>query len=77
MESDDRALVEYLRRAYHAVDGLWFMIVEEAHDFDHALELDERVWAVLAKIQARKAREVTGCSGNETLSCVSAGRSPN
>ncbi len=64
MSSDDRALVEYLRRAYHAVDGLWFVMVEEAHDFDHALALDRRVWEVLAKIQARKAREVTGCVGN-------------
>jgi len=66
MSSDDRALVEYLRKAYHAVDGLWFVMVEEAHGFDHALALDRRVWEVLAKIQARKARDVTGCVGNTT-----------
>jgi hypothetical protein len=62
--ADDRMLVEYLRRAYHAVDGLWFMMAEEAHDFEQALALDRRVWEVLAKIQARKARELTGCAGN-------------
>ncbi len=64
MPPDDGRLVEYLRRAYHAVDGLWFMKAEEAHDFDHALELDRRVWEVLAKIQARKARELLSCTGD-------------
>jgi hypothetical protein len=64
MSDQDRILVEYLRRAYHAVDGLWFMMAEQAHDFDHALELDRRVWEVLAKIQARKARELLACDGN-------------
>jgi hypothetical protein len=64
MPSDDLILVDYLRRAYHAVDGLWFMKVEQAHDFAHALELDRQVWQVLAKIQARKARELLGCTGD-------------
>jgi hypothetical protein len=64
MMPDDRILTEYLRRAYHAVDGLWFVMAEEAHDFDHALELDRRVWEVLAKIQARKARELLDIPGN-------------
>ncbi len=60
---ENQALVEYLRRSYTAVDGLWFVMVEEAHDFDHALALDERVWQILPKIQARKAREVLGITG--------------
>jgi len=62
--STDRRLVEYLRRSYTAVDGLWFMIVEQAHDFDHALDLDEQVWQIMPKLQARKAREVLDISGN-------------
>ena len=62
--SDDSDLVAYLRRSYHAVDGLWFLMAEEAHGFETALDLDRRVWEVLAKIQARKARELTGCMGN-------------
>ena len=53
-------LVEYLRRSYHAVDGLWFVMVEEELGFDRALDLDQKVWAVLAKIQARKAQELSG-----------------
>lgn len=64
METDDRLLVDYLRRAYHAADGLWFVVVEDAHGFEHALGLDARVWQVLAKIQARKARELTGACTN-------------
>ncbi len=61
---DERILAEYLRRSYHAVDGLWFVTVEAEHDFEHALELDRRVWQTMAKIQARKARELLGASGN-------------
>ena len=61
---DDQTLADYLRRAYHAVDGLWFMMVEQDSDFDHALDLDRRVWEVLAKIQARKARELLRVAGN-------------
>jgi len=64
MSPDDCVLVEYLRRSYHAVDGLWFVLVEQQSDFDAALALDQRVWEVLAKVQARKARELTGRSGN-------------
>lgn len=44
---------EYFRRSYTAVDGLWFMKVEERLGFDDALRLDEAVWKVLPKIQAR------------------------
>jgi len=64
MDIDDHTLADYLRRSYHAVDGLWFMMVEDAHDFDHALDLDRRVWEVVAKIQARKARELLRVDGN-------------
>jgi len=72
VSEDDHLLVEYLRRAYHAVDGVWFMKVEEALGFEQALDVDRQVWAILAKIQARKARELTGCPGNtppELLRC--------
>ena len=64
MRFADKILAEYLRRSYHAVDGLWFVMAEEDRDFDHALDLDRRVWEVLAKIQARKARELLQREGN-------------
>jgi hypothetical protein len=57
------AVIEYLRRSYTAADGLWFMTVEQDSSFEHALTLDSRVWAVLAKIQARRAKELLGLSG--------------
>jgi len=49
----DEQKVEYFRRSYTAVDGLWFMKVEEMLGFEEALRLDEAVWKVLPKIQAR------------------------
>ncbi|MGD9519751.1 MAG: DUF6125 family protein, partial [Armatimonadota bacterium] len=65
MSNGDVLLVQYLRRAYQAVDGLWFMMVEQADGFPKALQLDEQVWQVLAKIEAREARELLGCTGND------------
>ncbi len=53
IELTDEQKAEYFRRSYTAVDGLWFMKVEERYGFDAALELDEAVWKVLPKIQAR------------------------
>ncbi|MBN1894441.1 hypothetical protein JW906_08095 [bacterium] len=47
---------EYLLRSYTAVDGLWFMKIEEKYGFDAALEMDAAVWAVMPKIQARQLR---------------------
>lgn len=44
---------EYLYRSYTRVDGLWFVLTEERFGFDAALALDEAVWKVLPKIQAR------------------------
>jgi len=40
----DEQKTEYFRRSYTAVDGLWFMKVEERHGFEEALRLDEAVW---------------------------------
>lgn len=49
----DEQKTEYFRRSYTAVDGLWFMKVEDKLGFEEALRLDEAVWKVLPKIQAR------------------------
>jgi hypothetical protein len=57
------AIIEYLRRSYTAADGLWFMMVEDDSSFEHALALDSKVWSVLAKIQARRAKELLSLSG--------------
>lgn len=60
---DDKAIIEFLRRSYFAVDGLWFVRIEGEHSYDEALRLDEQVWEVVPKIQARKARELLGIEG--------------
>jgi len=56
---------EYLRRSFTAVDGLWFVKVEEAYGFDRALDLDVQVWKVVGKIQAREARSILGAQSND------------
>ncbi len=61
---DDGALVEFLRRSYFVVDGLWFVRTEAEHGYDEALRLDEQVWDIVPKIQARKARELLGVRGS-------------
>jgi hypothetical protein len=50
----------YLQRSYGAVDGLWFMKVEEYTGFDKALDIDEKVWQVMPKIQARTMKSFLG-----------------
>jgi hypothetical protein len=53
-------IADYLRKSYAAVDGLWFMKVEDAEGFDKALDIDEKVWLVMPKIQARKMKSFAG-----------------
>ena len=64
MDFDGEKLVEMLRRSYTAVDGLWFVMAEEMLDPEQALELDERVWRVMPKLQARKARQLLRLRGS-------------
>ncbi len=56
----DRQIAEYFHRSYTAVDGLWFVKTEEANGFEAALDIDDAVWQVMPKIQARKLKELTG-----------------
>ena len=56
--------VEYLRRSYTAIDGLWFVKVEEVCGRETAEKLDKQVWEVAGKIQARETRKVLGLHTN-------------
>jgi len=49
----NKDIVEYLRKNFTSVDGLWFVKIEELLGFEKALEIDKEVWRVLPKIQAR------------------------
>lgn len=55
---DEVDVIEYFKRSYRAVDGLWFMKVEERYGFDTALEIDDDVWRVMPKIQARALKSM-------------------
>ena len=53
LKLSDKQVSEFYHRSYTAVDGLWYMKVEEKYGCDAALEIDNEVWKVLPKIQAR------------------------
>jgi len=58
MTLDEKQKLDFFHRCYTAVDGLWFMKMEEKYGFDAALEMDEEVWNVMPKIQARKLKKM-------------------
>jgi len=60
MELSDGQIADYFRRSYAAADGLWFLKVEERYGFENALQIDEEVWKILPKIQARMIKDMAG-----------------
>jgi hypothetical protein len=61
----DEQVAEYFHRSYQAVDGLWFMKVEEKYGFDTALQIDKEVWKVMPKIQARMIKSMLKIDAGE------------
>jgi hypothetical protein len=55
---DDNSKAIYFKRVYEAIDGLWFMALESDRDFEYALDIDQKVWRIVPKIQARKLKEL-------------------
>jgi len=71
----EKQISQFLHRSYGAVDGLWFMKVEEKYGFDVALEIDREVWKVLPKIQARMLKDMLNLgNGLENLAKSLEGR---
>jgi hypothetical protein len=62
--NDEKTLLEYFKKSYFSVDGLWFVKLEEEFGFEKALEIDTKVWEILPKIQARHLRKILGINGN-------------
>ena len=60
VELSDKQIAEYWHRSYRTADGLWFMKVEEKYGFDMALDIDDEVWKVFPKIQARMIKSMGG-----------------
>jgi len=68
IQLNDKQVAEFYQRSYTMVDGLWFMKVEEKYGFDAALEIDNEVWKVVPKIQARMLKSMgTRDNGEEAL----------
>lgn len=44
---------DFYERSYKSVDGLWFMKTEAVIGFDRTLDIDNEVWKIMPKIQAR------------------------
>jgi len=58
MQLSKKQMEQYLRKSYSAVDGLWFVKLEEKFGFEAALDRDKEVWKVMAKIQSRALRSI-------------------
>lgn len=63
-ELNDKQIADFFRRSYTAVDGLWFMKAEERCGFDVALDLDDEVWKIFPKVQARMLRDMGKMASN-------------
>lgn len=55
-----------------AVDGLYFLGIEERYGTDVATEIDANVWAVMGKIEARKLKEFLGITSTDISSLMNA-----
>ena len=58
MKLTDKEIAQYFQRCFTAVDGLWFMKSEERFGFDTSLEVDNEVWKIFSKIQARTLKSL-------------------
>jgi hypothetical protein len=65
-------IAEYFHRSYAVLDGLWFMKVEGKYGFDAALDIDNEVWKVFPKIQARLLKSLgkTGEGMDALFECL-------
>jgi len=55
-----------------AVDGLYYMFIEEEFGTEAATEIDRKVWEVMGKIEARKIKKLFNIEGNDISSAMKA-----
>jgi hypothetical protein len=55
-----------------AVDGLYYLGIEERYGTEIATEIDAQVWAVMGKIEARKLKEFLGITKTDVPSMMRA-----
>ena len=81
---DDRKIIEkipknkladyvfmHLRNMW-AVDGLYYLGIEEAFDTEAATEIDRKVWEVMGRIEARRLRTLFDITENDIPSVLKA-----
>jgi len=66
---NNKQIINYLHRSFTAVDGLWFLKVEDEYTFDEALKIDKEVWKVMPKIQARMLKSFGNLEGGIEALC--------
>jgi hypothetical protein len=55
-----------------AVDGLYFLGIEDLYGTEVATQIDANVWAIMGKIEARKLKEFFGLTKNDIPSMMKA-----
>lgn len=61
----------HLRNLY-AVDGLYFLGIEERHGTQEATEIDAAVWKAMGRIEARRLKKRLGIQGTDIESLMKA-----
>jgi hypothetical protein len=81
---DDRKMLEELTkeqifdmfllhiRSVWAVDGLYFLGIEEKYGTEGATDIDQNVWKNMAKIEAKRLKKCLNISGNDLASMLKA-----
>jgi hypothetical protein len=67
-----KQIAEYFHHSYTTVDGLWFMKVEGKYGFEAALDIDNEVWKIFPKMQARLLKSLgkTGDGIEALFACL-------
>jgi len=67
----DDFIFMHLRNLW-AVDGLYYLGIEEDFGTEAATEIDRKVWETMGKIEARKLKDFLGIKGNDIGSMMKA-----
>lgn len=59
-------------RNYWAVDGLYFLGIEEKFGTEWATKIDKNVWEVMGKIEARRIKKEIGIDGKDIPTIIKA-----
>jgi len=73
VEIPKEKLIELLlmqMRNLWAVDGLYYLGIEEKYGTEGATEIDRKVWEVMGKIEARRLKEILKIKENDILTVM-------